>query len=157
MKKIFAGMLASAMMLSIAGTTYAFGWSMPKADINIENEDTHVTTIARSSATTGSNVQFGGSWSKINTGSVSNLSALSEAQVNATILPSCNCSNVGDITIENEHTRVMTVAKVGVTTGENKQMSFTRFSMPQITTGGVSGVGAGASSIVNYTDFSVGN
>lgn len=157
MQKLFAGILATAMMLSITGTTYAFGWSMPKTDIRIENEDTRVTTIAKSSATTGSNIQFGGSWSKINTGSVTNVSALSEAQVNATILPSCNCNKVGEISIENEHARVTTIAKVGVATGENKQMSITRFAMPQITTGGVNGVGAGASSIVNYTDFSVAN
>ena len=155
-KTIVSITLAAAMMMMTVSGAEAF-WmpQMPSNDIKVTNDWTKVTTTALTSVTTGSNQQSGGMWSapKLTTGAVGTLTSIAGSQVNMTVLPSCNCSRVGDITVANKATFVTTGATTGAVTGGNVQTSM--FATPNMTTGAVSNLGSQATSDVNWTQFGV--
>lgn len=156
----FAGMTAViGATLTIVSGVQAYGFQhnfvMPSNDIKVENEHTYVKTISVAEGLTGGNVQNGMLMTqRLTTGGVVGASAIAQSEVNSTYLPSCGCNRVGDITVENEHTKVATVAKVQVATGGNTQNGG-MLSRQKITTGGVQSIGTQATSLVNYTGFSV--
>lgn len=153
-KKLIATAMAGATMLSVAGVAGAW-WKMPSPEIEVENEHTNVTTIAKAEAETGEVSQMGGWYSKVSTGDVYGVQATALSQVNMTKLPTCAVCGFmgGEVEVENEHTRVTTIAEAEAETGEVKQMSF--WGTQKAYTGNVSWIGANATSVVNYTEFGV--
>ncbi|MEI6690125.1 MAG: hypothetical protein WCL07_00080 [bacterium] len=159
MKQLMGIALSAAMVMSIAGSVSAHSTTpiTPVNKINVTNQDTYVKTMALSSVTTGGNLQTGGSWlfggSKLTTGTVSTVGATGQSQVNTTLLPDCNCSKVGDITVSNKDTTVKTRAITTVIAGNNTQTA--TITHPEMVTGGVNTVYSDSSSSVNYTNFGV--
>lgn len=151
MHKIFAVALTMAMVFSVANGAKAWYW--PSNDIKIENEHTNVLTTAKADVDTGSVYQMGGHFVTATTGDVYSVGAVALSQVNMTNLGGCACSRMGDVKVENERTNVMTTAVADVSTGKVSQFSWSGMKMAK--TGSVAVVGTEATSVVNYTDFSV--
>lgn len=153
MKKLLGIVAAMAMVLSVV--TAAGAWQMPSSDVEVENEWTSVTTVAKANVETGNVSQMGGWYSKVSTGDVYGVSSTALSQVNMTKLPSCALCGwmSGDVEVENEKTHVTTVAKADVETGNVMQFSWK--GMQKVYTGDVTFVAADAASVVNYVDFSV--
>lgn len=161
MNKLLGITASLAMMLALVGGVKACGFGgcfpkfqMPSNDIKVENMFTEVTTVAKVGVDTGSNMQMGGTWSKVMTGSVVGAYATADSQVNITMLPDCNCRLSGDMSVKNMFTDVATIAKVEVETGKNFQTSFGHFAMPAVVTGGVANIGAVSGAMVNYVGYS---
>lgn len=163
LNKIAGMTVAMAMMLSMNGTALAYGsyqprfhFTMPSYDISVKNEDTSVKTIATVDAYTGGNTQTGGFLGSmtLGTGGVVGISSIAQSEVNTTILPDCGCNLRGDISIRNEDTHVTTVASVDAVTGDSTQTAG-MWTHQTMTTGGVQSIGTQATSLVNYTGFSV--
>jgi uncharacterized membrane protein YeiB len=154
MTKLFA-VIAAAIMVFGSASSASAGWmpSMPSNDISIENDDTNVTTVAKADVYTGGVMQTGGMFSVAKTGDVYGVSAVGMSQVNMTNFGGCACTRSGDVKVENEDTRVTTIAKADVDTGRVSQFSWGGMKMG--TTGAVTYVDTKATSVVNYTDFSV--
>jgi uncharacterized membrane protein YeiB len=151
MTKIFGVFVAAMMMLGVASSASA--WWMPSNDIKIENEHTSVTTVAKADVNTGGVTQMGGWFTTAKTGDIYGVSAVGLSQVNMTNFGGCACSHMGDVKVENEGTHVTTIAKADVDTGKVSQFSWGGMKMG--TTGSVTYVSTDATSVVNYTDFSV--
>lgn len=161
MNKLLGIVASLAMMLALVGGVKACGYGgcfpkfqMPSNDIKVENIGTDVVTVAKVEVNTGDNMQMGGTFSKLMTGSVIGAYANAQSQVNMTMLPDCNCRLSGDMSVKNMFTDVATIAKVEVETGDNHQMSFGHFTMPKISTGSVGNLGTTSSAMVNYVGFS---
>lgn len=152
MTKILGVFVAGMMMLGLASGVNAYWWT-PSSDIKIENDHTSVTTVAKADVNTGSVNQVGGMVTTAKTGDIYGVSAVGLSQVNMTKFGGCACSHVGDVKVENDQTHVTTIAKANADTGKVSQFSWGGMKMG--TTGAVTYVSTDATSVVNYTDFSV--
>lgn len=155
MTKVFAIFVAAMMVFGT--TSSASAWWMPELpshDISIENNDTKVLTVAKADVSTGGVKQIGGNFISAVTGDISKVSVAGLSQVNMTNFAGCACGANGDVKVENEHTNVVTIAKADVGTGKVSQFSWGGVKVGK--TGSVNVVDTSATSVVNYTDFSVG-
>ncbi len=158
MYKVASVISVLALTLSMTGVVSADyrTYRMPSSDIRVSNEHTQVINVAASIANTGFNSQRGsfGSRQTLGTGLVSTVDSTSLADVNTTIIPTCNTCSRGDISVRNERTQVVNAAVALANTGANRQTG-SLWSNQTTGTGSVDSVSAGTSLIVNYTGFSV--
>ena len=163
LKKILGMTMALAITLSMTGVASAhsnyqpsFRFVMPSNDITIRNDDTVVKTISTVDAYTGGNSQTGSLFGSqtLGTGGVVGITSTAQSEVNTTILPDCGCNLRGDISISNDDTYTKTVSSIDAKTGRSTQTAG-MWTHQTLTTGGVQSIGTQATSLVNYTGFSV--
>lgn len=163
LKKFIGTAMALAMALSLTGTASAyshyqpsFRFVMPSYDITIRNDDTVVKTISTVDAYTGGNSQSGSIFGSqtLLTGGVVGITSTAQSEVNTSILPDCGCNLRGDVSVSNDDTYTKTISRIEARTGNSTQNA-NMWTHQTMTTGGVQSIGTQATSLVNYTGFSV--
>ncbi len=160
-----AGMtVAMAMVAMMSGSVSAYSWNWPSNDVSIKNDDIFVMTKTEAVSTTGRNDQwsvskYGGDVTQKLTTGVALSDAFSGVSVASTFMPNCGCSR-GDVRIDNDDIKVMTVTTATAKTGNNDQWSVAKGwgsdSFEKMVSGNA-GSTAKSNIMVAYTDFTVGS